>query len=801
MGKNVYVSPDGSNTADGSKPRPFKSIQRAASKVSAGDIIILRGGRYTEPVTISGLKGSKNKPITIRSYPGEKVIFDGTDLLDGKWRRVTPDSPEGELIQKSQWARIKDNELYSMKLKRDIYALIYDGRLMSDARWPNARWDDPGRQDRYIVLRRATEKSIPGELHDGFPTDNTLQESSKWILYDRHDLINNREALANTGLDFSHAVVVISYAWTSFGTRITAHEAGSNSFQFDTEFNGSEELQDEAIRFIIKRIEWDNPNRFKRSGHGGIHFFIEGLPALDIRQEWWYHQPTSTLYFISPDGRQPQEGKARGKRRDYMVTIKDCLYVQFEGVEFFGAAALMENCEHSRLEDCNFIFSAYNKFTLGNFDMPVTTRIANRQTKKLHHNALINCRFSYLDGNAFEGRSTGLTVDNVLIYRTQQTTLGSDSRSMSINSPLVVRRCTIEDVGASVGIKGGGINSLYELNNICRFGGLQYDGAALQMGGREHIIYRYNWSHDHPKRSYRFDAASYPSYSNAFGEMSYNVAWNTPGGFAIKGDDHLIHNNVLIGETKMQLFNMARWASENKRTLVANNVVPAFSAGMNDRIQTKPRKPAKVISIMKNNFTNGPIQHLRDPENLDFRPKEGSPLIDAGYKIRKSDVPWKKTPFTGANSVIGKGPDIGAYEFESEVYWIPGFQFDHASTPVPPDGTTTAKSDCDLMWLGGYKADSHDLYFGTSVEEVTSATKGDRVFRKTFRGSANIFEPGELERGRTYFWRIDATRDGKTIKGDTWKFTVEKEGFSNLFLLQKHVSELSPSAKIFDVKN
>ncbi|MCK5173638.1 MAG: hypothetical protein KAR47_09615, partial [Planctomycetes bacterium] len=340
---------------------------------------------------------------------------------------------------------------------------------------------------------------------------------------------------------------------------------------------------------------------------------------------------------------------------------------------------------------------------------------------------------------------------------------------MSIDRPLLVRRCTIEDVGASVGIKGGGIDSVYELNDISRFGGLQYDGAALQMGGRHHFIHRYNWSHDHPKRSYRFDAASYPEYSHSFGEMSYNIAWNTPGGFAIKGDDHLIHNNVLIGETKMELFNMVRWASENKRTLVANNITPAFSAGINDRIETKPRKPAEVLSIMKNNFTDDPVTHLRDPENMDFRPRKASPLIDAGYIIQKSDVPWKKVPLTGADSFIGKVPDIGAYEYGSQVYWIPGFQFAHASTPVPPDGTKTAKIDCDLMWLGGYKADLHDLYFGTSRREVAKATKSGRAFKRSFKGQNNIFTPGKLKASATYYWRVDAIRDGKVKKGDIWQ--------------------------------
>ena len=52
-----------------------------------------------------------------------------------------------------------------------------------------------------------------------------------------------------------------------------------------------------------------------------------------------------------------------------------------------------------------------------------------------------------------------------------------------------------------MGIAGGGIDSVYELNNLMRFGGLQYDGASLQMGGTEEKIYRFNWSHDHPKFS------------------------------------------------------------------------------------------------------------------------------------------------------------------------------------------------------------------------------------------------------------------------------------------------------------
>jgi len=772
MGKNIYISPDGSDSGQGSIATPLKSMREAASRVLPGDTIIVRGGRYAESFAVSGLSGTADRPITIRSHGGEEVIFDGTDPLEGKWNRVTPGSPQGKLIQKAQWKRIGDHKLYAMKIEKDIYALVYDGRLMSDARWPNARWDDPWRLDRYMVLRRAAEGTKPGEIYDGLPTENALEESEKWIHYDRSRLRHREESLADTGLDFTGASVLLSAFWTSFGTRVTGHEAGRNHFTFDAEFNGGGGLQAEAVRFIVNRIEWDNPRIFTRSTHGGIHYFLLGLPALDIPEEWFYHRPSKTLYFISPDGSAPAPGKTRGKRRDHLLIVRNSEHVHVKGFEFFGASAILQDCTDSRIEDCNFRFSAYNKFALGNYDMPVTTQIDNSRGRDgtTYGNSLINCQFQYLDGNAFKGSSAGLTVDNVLIYQTQMTTLGSDSRSASFDSPLVVRRVTLSDVGASVGIKGGGIDSVYELNNLQRFGGLQYDGASLQMGGTEQKIYRWNWSHDHPKFSYRFDTARNGSEAT-HGEMSFNVAWNTPGGYMVKGDKHLFHNNILLGdEGCVYLFNLPEWASSNRNTLAANNAVPAFWAD-------RGKRKAEMVAMLTNNVTGDIARYLRDPENLDFRPKKGGPLVDAASTINPADVPWKTTPITEPGEIAGDGPDIGAYEYGASHYWIPGFQFPHASTPVPPDGTTTAKSDCDLMWLAGYKAETHDLYFGTSAEEVAIAKKGDTEFRKTLRGAANIFDPGQLEPGRTYFWRIDAVRDGRTVKGKTWKFTVEQQRF------------------------
>ena len=113
---------------------------------------------------------------------------------------------------------------------------------------------------------------------------------------------------------------------------------------------------------------------------------------------------------------------------------------------------------------------------------------------------------------------------------------------------------------------------------------------------------------------------------------------------------------------------------------------------------------------------------------------------------------------------LGKAPDIGAYEHGDKVYWIPGFQFPHASTPIPPDGATTVKPDADLMFLAGHQGTKHIIYFGTSPT---------RLAKQAVLTDTNIYRPGRLEAGQAYHWRVDAvTAAGTVVEGPRWRFTV-----------------------------
>ncbi len=73
---NYYVATSyGSDTNNGtSLGTPFKTIGKAASVMSSGDICYIRQGRYHETITISNLDGSSGSAIVFTNYGSERVV-------------------------------------------------------------------------------------------------------------------------------------------------------------------------------------------------------------------------------------------------------------------------------------------------------------------------------------------------------------------------------------------------------------------------------------------------------------------------------------------------------------------------------------------------------------------------------------------------------------------------------------------------------------------------------------------------------------------------------------------------------
>jgi len=87
-----------------------------------------------------------------------------------------------------------------------------------------------------------------------------------------------------------------------------------------------------------------------------------------------------------------------------------------------------------------------------------------------------------------------------------------------------------------------------------------------------------------------------------------------------------------------------------------------------------------------------------------------------------------------------------------------------AVRPGPADGTEgTDLEGVKLTWLPGAYATAHKVYFGADADQL--ALLGEVM--------AEEAEPGELERGVTYYWRIDEVQaDGSIATGDTWSFST-----------------------------
>lgn len=70
-----HVSTTGLDTNPGTFAQPWRTIQKAASLVVAGDTVFIRGngGVYTERVSISSRDGTVAQPIVFKTYPGDPL--------------------------------------------------------------------------------------------------------------------------------------------------------------------------------------------------------------------------------------------------------------------------------------------------------------------------------------------------------------------------------------------------------------------------------------------------------------------------------------------------------------------------------------------------------------------------------------------------------------------------------------------------------------------------------------------------------------------------------------------------------
>jgi len=103
----------------------------------------------------------------------------------------------------------------------------------------------------------------------------------------------------------------------------------------------------------------------------------------------------------------------------------------------------------------------------------------------------------------------------------------------------------------------------------------------------------------------------------------------------------------------------------------------------------------------------------------------------------------------------------------------------YAMRPDPADGKMLEATWVVLSWIPGELAVSHDLYFGTSFDDVNDGAEGTFVGNLSATSQVVGFPgfpaPEGLQSGTTYYWRIDEVNDtdpNSPWKGNVWSFWV-----------------------------
>lgn len=762
--KSYFISKEGSDANTGSIESPWRSLNHAFREMKGGETIYFREGVYKMNCFLKDFTTSNGLPVIVKPYANEKVVFNGV-------RSLTP-----------QWKHWK-NGVYRTKVKQPFWELFVNGKHADMARWPNTSFDNDSIWRMTQSMRnidggfrkgKYTGKSRLGLVYDkGFDSGNAkgFYEGDS-----RYEGVLEMKSLSESNSDFTGAYAVLNIGnWLTFTREITAHKPGDDFFNYD--------------------ISGIKKNQLK--SHGA--YYIYGLAALDKTGEWWYDKKTNYLYYKPQSEKALQQLEFELRDQDFALEFTNCEDIKIQDIDFFATGYFIKGSDRIEFRDCNFTYMSANKFVLGqtNWFTPFNSGSdSSNQASSIFSGSdckFINC--TVLNSNApLYFVSNNITIENCSFEGIEwDVNTGGASGSILLGKNAKMIRNSLSKSGNSEGIRAQGGGANIRFNRVFDAGNLQHDGSGINIGTKDHInsIVEFNWVYDCNRQGIRFDyhgtnILNENKVPYGDGIVRNNVTWKTQPN-QIKGDRHLILNNTVVScnlyknpfeekfNMSIQGFKAMHDIESNAHSITRNNLAKLTHRSWNlvlkgSNTEYRVRKDgyilpkAQKLPGIHDHNTDEPgasYLYLRDPDNLDFRPKKGSSIVDAGARVHKEEIPssayqYTPVPFEGA------APDIGAYEYGTEYYWIPGRKLKTASFPIPQN-KSVVKKDTDLKYLEALNAKSHVVYMGLSETGLKKQAE---------LSNSNIYNPSSLVVGETYFWRVDALIGEEIVQGPVWSFTV-----------------------------
>lgn len=627
LAAEYYVSPVGNNADPGTLDAPFGTISYASSRVAPGDVVVIRAGVYRETITPT-VSGTADSPITFRAYPGEAVVLSALDPIvpaeGATWQQHSGS------IHKIQLTAA--NGLASPSTGQNV--VYCDGRLVGEARWPNAVDPLDFRREHMAAADSGSVDLASGPDAQGRYT-GTFNDSDLAVFTPNAWVGGMMRYLRAKG-------------WWQASDRVIESTSASLTFSY---------------AYDRDAFAWDIP------GPGDPYFLFGRLVALDTENEVFFDDtgrdgPAYTLYLWKAGGGTPASSSIEIKKRRLCINVGAREWLRFENIRLHGGG--ISTSAGTRY--CTFERVVVENGTI-NWSAPSVVAV----NLLGEHNSMIDCEVVGTTGTGVYVVGASHVVEDCVV---RDCGVQCISASRAVSGATVRHNTAFNSGDHTIGVSGSAGTITY--NHAYNTGLFTTDVGvinAFNSGDSHGTEVAWNWVHDNRavldwSRSWnggvgiRFDAGGAVEGCSNF-SIHHNVIWNTPvpGSIALWA---LLPSQLNYGDVQALVYNNTCDAAIDLSTAegsaagldVRNNIATMF-----DFNGVSP----SGVKLTNNLFTETPVvgnfsgsAGFISPVNRNVELRADSAAVDAGAVI---------APFT--DGYRGGAPDIGALE-SGERHFVAG---------------------------------------------------------------------------------------------------------------------------------
>ena len=360
---------------DNGDTKEFDTIQECVDDIDAKwkATCKIHAGVYHEQINIKD-----KKDITIEPHEDNtgRVVIDGTVELKPK------DGEQWKMDSEKRCYGILDETLHKGNWGHDVFQLFFDGEMMTNARWPNALWNDDNKtvfNETYWAHSHKNSKrgDLIGDGEDRYRISTMIDDGTAGLDKLKFKLKPDDDD------DTAMAVLNVG-SFNTFVKPVLDHESETNSFTYIDDFDSFKKVGQNWVQTKIQY--YPEHNRY---------YLDSKLEFLDNPGEWHFNKKTRQLTFIPfkdtcpnsengdckcPDVNDKSTGILRGRVMDYSMIIFKTERATVKDIDFFASTISATNDKVRKfrkmvLDSVKFDFPSSSRRMLKDPAVPKSTEI------------------------------------------------------------------------------------------------------------------------------------------------------------------------------------------------------------------------------------------------------------------------------------------------------------------------------------------------------------------------------------------------------------------------------------------